>query len=320
MRYIEDLKEEEHIVEHYYCKHKLTLKSKAGKTYYSLRLQDKTGVVDAKVWELNNDIKSFEEGDFIKIDAVVSSYQNELQLKINKLRKSDEGEYDPLNYIPSTDKDVDSLYSQILDYIKSIKNTYIKQLTENILTKDKKIAGAFKSHSAAKIMHHSYMGGLVEHTLSVTQICDFMAPRYKFVNRDMLISIAILHDLGKVYELSAFPENDYTDGGQLIGHIVIGAELIEKAASAIKDFPDELKMLMKHCILSHHGEYEFGSPKQPKIIEAFILHLADNMDAKVKMFEEALEKDNTKGNWTGYQKILERNIRKSDFTASLTGD
>jgi 3'-5' exoribonuclease len=311
MRYIEDLKEDEHLVEHYYCKHKQSFKTKSGKTYYSLKLQDKTGTIDAKVWELNNDIKSFEEGDFIKIDALVSSYQNELQLKINKLRKSTDGEYEPLDYVPSTDKDVNTLYEGLLDYVKSMNNVHIKELTENILVKNKRISDALKTHSAAKVMHHSYMGGLLEHTLSVAGLCDFLAPRYKFVNRDMLISIAILHDLGKIYELSPLPENDYTDEGQLIGHIVIGAELIEQTAAEIRGFPDELKMLMKHCILAHHGEHEYGSPKQPKTIEAYILHLADNMDAKIKMFEEALEKDNTKSSWIGWQKLLERNIRKT---------
>jgi 3'-5' exoribonuclease len=311
MRYIEDLREDEHLTEHYYCKQKQSFKTKAGKTYYSLRLQDKTGIIDAKIWELGNDIKNFEEGDFVKIDAVVSSYQDALQLKINRLRKSKEGEYDPLNYIPSTDKDVNIIHDEIMGYIKSMSNPFIRELTENILTKNNRIANAIKKHSAAKTMHHSYMGGLIEHTLSVAQICDFLAPRYKFVNRDMLVALAILHDLGKIYELSEFPENDYTDEGQLIGHIVIGYELIDKAAAEIKGFPDELKMLMKHCILAHHGEHEYGSPKQPKIIEAYILHLADNMDAKIKMFEEALSNDNSKGNWLGWQRLLERNIRKS---------
>jgi len=311
MRYIEDLKEDEHIIEHYYCKQKQSLKTKAGKTFFSLKLQDKTGVIDAKIWELSNDIKSFEEGDFVKIDAYVSLYQNDLQLKVSKLRKSAEGEYNPLDYIPSTDKDVDAVYLEIMGYVKSMQNPYIRELTENVLTKNKRIASALKTHSAAKTMHHSYMGGLIEHILSVMQICDFLAPRYKFVNRDMLLCGAVLHDLGKIYELSPFPENNYTDEGELIGHIVKCLEIIDQAAAEINDFPDETKMLIKHCVLSHHGELEFGSPKQPKTIEAYILHLADNMDAKIKMFEEALEKDNTKGNWLGWQRILDRNIRRS---------
>ncbi len=313
MRYIEDFKENDHIVDHYLCKQKQSLKSRAGKTYYSLRLQDKTGIIDAKVWELNNDIKSFEENDYIKIDGIVLTYQNELQLKVSKIRKSTEGEIDPMNYIPCTNKDITSMYELLVDYIKTIINPYIKQLMENILIKNEDIAGRLKEHSAAKNMHHSYMGGLVEHTLSVVQTCDFMSTRYKFVNRDILIATAILHDIGKVYELSSFPVNDYTDDGQLLGHIVICSQLIGDEAAKIEGFPHQLKSLLQHSILAHHGEYEFGSPKLPKTIEAFILHCVDNMDAKVKMFEEFLENDNTQGNWVGYQRMLARNIRKSDF-------
>jgi 3'-5' exoribonuclease len=315
MRYIEDFKEDDHIVGHYLCKQKQNLKSRAGKTYLSLRLHDRTGQIDAKVWELNNDIQSFEERDFIKVDGIVLIYQNETQLKVTKIRRSQEGEYDPVNYIPSTDKDIETLYSQITDYIKSISNTYIRQMMENIIIKNENIASAFKSHSAAKNMHHSYMGGLLEHTLSVTQICDFMSTRYKYANRDILIATAILHDIGKIYELSAFPDNDYTDDGQLLGHIVMGADIIAEESGRIPGFPRQLRSMLRHAILAHHGEYEFGSPKKPKFIEAFILHCADNMDAKVRMFEEMIEGDNTQGSWVGYSKTLGRNIRKSDFNA-----
>ncbi len=313
MKYIEDFKEEEHVVEHYLCKQKQNLKTRGGKTYYSLKLQDKTGMIDAKIWELGNDIKAFEENDFIKIDAVVLAYQNELQLKISKVRKSLEGEYDPSDYIPCTDKDRNSLHGQILDYVDAISNPFVKQLLENILIGNEKISKEFSNHSAAKNMHHSYMGGLVEHTLSVVQICDFMSKRYKFVNRDILIATAILHDIGKVFELSSFPENDYTDDGELLGHIVIGAQLISNEADKIKGFPHELKSLLMHSILAHHGEYEFGSPKLPKTIEAFILHCADNMDAKIKMYEEIIQSNKTQSSWVGYQKMLQRNIRKSDY-------
>lgn len=313
MRYIEDFKEDDRIIEHYLCKQKQSLKSRSGKTYLSLKLQDKTGVIDAKVWELNNEIQSFEENQFIKIDGVVLTYQNELQLKINKIRKSSDGEYDAMNYIPCTSKDVNVLYNQVLEYIASINNDYIRILMENIIEKDEEISELLKRHSAAKNMHHSYMGGLIEHTLSVLQICDFMSTRYKFVNRDILICTAILHDLGKIYELSSFPTNDYTDDGQLLGHLIICTELITRESGKIEGFPETLKRLIKHSILSHHGELEYGSPKEPKTIEALILHCADNMDAKIKMFEESLENDNTQGDWVGYNKILGRNIRKSNF-------
>lgn len=313
MRYIEDLKEGETIICHYLCKQRQSLKSRAGKTYLSIKLRDKTGMIDGKVWDLNNNIQSFEENDFIKIEALVVAYQNELQLNIKKIRKSEEGEYNPSDYIPCTDKDIAGLYIELTDYIKTISNPYIKKLLEGIFIKNTEIQEQFKIHSAGKAMHHSYMGGLLEHTLSVVQICGFMAPRYKFVNRDILIAAAMLHDIGKLWELSPFPDNDYTDKGQLIGHIAIGMELITKETSFIEGFPDTLKSLLKHCILSHHGEYEYGSPQLPKIIEAFILHFADNADAKIKMFEEALEKDNTQGKWVGYNKVLARNIRISEF-------
>lgn len=313
MRYIEDFKDGERIVDHFLCKQKHNLKSRAGKTYLSLKLQDKTGTIDAKVWELSNDIQSFEENDYIKIDGVVSTYQNELQLKISKIRKSSEGEFDPADYVPTTDKDIEDLYSKLKGYIDTIENNYIKQLLENIFYNNEKISENIKTHSAAKQMHHSFLGGLLEHTVSVASICDFLSTKYKYVNRDLLITGALLHDVAKIFELSAFPENEYTDDGQLIGHIVMGSELVAKEASKIEGFPHQLESLIKHLILSHHGIYEYGSPKLPQTIEAFILHCADDMDAKVKIFEDMIEADNTQGNWVGYQKMLQRNIRKSDF-------
>ncbi len=313
MRYISDLKIDETIVEHYLCKKKQTLKSRAGKNYLSLLLQDKTGTINAKVWELNNQIQSFEENDFIKIDGTVLSYQNELQLTIRKIRRSQEGEYDPIDYIPSTDKDIEELYKKIVNIISSLENVYIKTLLENIYIKNDDLRERFKIHSAAKNMHHSYMGGLLEHSLSICQICDFLSSHYSYVNRDLLLASALLHDVGKMFELSPFPDNDYTDDGQLLGHIVIGTELITKESNKIPDFPHQLQSLLKHSILSHHGEYEFGSPKRPKTIEAFILHCADELDAKIKMYEDAIFSDNTTGNWVGYHKMLARNLRKSNF-------
>ncbi|OUQ58714.1 hydrolase [Tyzzerella sp. An114] len=313
MRYINEIREGENVVEHFLCKSKQTLKSRAGKSYLSLKLQDKTGTVDAKVWELNNDIKAFEENEFIKIDGTAIVYQNEIQLNVKKIRRSLEGEYDPMDYIPSTEKNIDDMTKELIGYINTIKNTFIKKLLEDIFINNTTISKKIKYHSAAKNIHHGYMGGLVEHTLSVTQICDFMAPRYKYVDRDILIAAAMLHDIGKIYELSDFPENDYTDDGQLLGHIIIGTELITETARNINGFPKKLESILKHCILSHHGEYEYGSPQLPKTIEAFILHCADNMDAKVKVIEEMIDTDSTAGSWVGYQKMLQRNIRKSDY-------
>lgn len=313
MKYINELREGENIIEHYLCKSRQTMKSRNGKNYLSLKLQDKTGMVDAKVWDLNNDIQSFQENDFIKVDAFVTTFNNELQLNVKRIRRSREGEYDPADFVPSTDKNIDEMYDQLMGYIKTMKNPYLKKLLEEIFLRHPVISKEFKYHSAAKAMHHSFRGGLVEHTLSVTQLCDFLAPRYNYVNRDILVASAMLHDVGKVLELSDFPTNDYTDDGQLLGHLILGSELIRDAAAKIDGFPKRLESLMKHCMLSHHGEYEYGSPKLPSTPEAFLLHCADNLDAKTKMIEEALAADSTKGHWAGYNRMLQRNLSRSDF-------
>lgn len=313
MRYISDLHDGERIVDFYLCKTKQTFQSKAGKNYLSLVLQDKTGTISAKVWDLNNNIQSFEAGNFIKIDALVQTYQNDLQLNVHKIRIANEGEYDPADYIPTTGKDIDALYKQLNGYIDSIKTPCIKELLVNIFTKHPLISKKFKTHTAAKTMHHNYLGGLLEHTVSVTGICDFFASHYPTVNRDLLVSTALLHDIAKIAELSDFPNIEYTDEGELIGHIVMGAELVSREADKIDGFPQDLKALIMHSILAHHGEYEYGSPKLPKTIEAFLLHVADDTDAKERMFEDIIESDNTAGPWAGYNKLLLRNIRKTEY-------
>ncbi len=311
MRFINELREDEHLVEHYLCKEKQSLKSKAGKTYYSLKLQDKTGTLNAKVWDLNKDIQSFEQNDYIKIDATVLSYQNELQAKVTKIRRSQEGEYDPSDYIPSTEKNINDMYQELISIVDTVNDNNLNKLLKIILVDNKNINDKIKTHSAAKSMHHSYLGGLIEHIVSVTQTCDFLSTRYKYVNRDLLITGAILHDIGKIYELSSFPENDYTDEGQLLGHIIIGIELINDAKTQIEKFPQDLCNLLKHLILSHHGELEYGSPKKPATIEAYILHCADSLDAKIKMYEESISNDSNKAKWIGYNKVLGTNIRRA---------
>jgi len=313
MRYIEDLRDNENIIEHYLCKQKQSLKTKAGKTYYSLKLMDKTGIIDAKVWELTNDIQNFEEGDMVKVGAVVAAYQGDLQLRVSKLRRSVEGEYIIGNYIPTTEKDIETMYAQVVEIIKSISHPHVRKLLENIFIGNKDQVAAFKARSAAKSMHHAYMGGLLEHTLGVAEICDFMSDRYKHLNRDILMAGALLHDIGKIYELAEMPVNDYTDDGQMLGHIVIGCEMVTLEVAKIPDFSHELASMIKHCIISHHGEFEFGSPKLPCIPEAMMLHYADNMDAKLKTFEEAFNADKTQGPWTGYHRLLNRYLRRSDF-------
>ncbi|HQD50720.1 MAG TPA: HD domain-containing protein [Defluviitaleaceae bacterium] len=313
MRYLKDIRDGEQIIGHYLCKQKQNLKSRNGKPYISLKLQDKTGFVDGKIWDINCDIDEFEENSFVKIDGVVSVYQGEYQINIRRLRLSMEGEYDPMDYIPCTDQDIEGMLEKLKIYIDKVENIYLKKLLQSFFLSDAEFLNKFIHHSAAKSVHHSYMGGLLEHTLTVVSIAEFLASKYKQVNKDLVIAGAMLHDVGKIKELSDFPSNDYTDSGQLLGHIVMGAEMVGEKIKKISDFPESLELLIKHCILAHHGEFEFGSPKRPKIIEAMIIHCADNSDAKIKLFEESIQADSFQGEWVGYNRMLGRNIRKSDF-------
>lgn len=313
MRYINELKDGETFREYYLCKQRQSMKSKAGKNYLSLTLADKTGNINGKVWDLTRDIQSFSEGDYIKIEATVQTFNNELQLNIKKIRRAEEGEYFEADYIPTTEKNINELNEKLLSFIQSIDNKYVKQLLKNIFINNSNIANSFKKHTAAKAMHHNYLGGLIEHTISVTELCDFMAKHYDGVNRDILIASALLHDICKLIELSEFPNIEYTDDGELLGHIVMGSEFIGKEADKIEGFPHQLKTLIQHCILAHHGEYEYGSPKLPRTIEAFILHCADDTDAKVNMFQKSIKDSTNTGSWVGYNKMLQRNIRKTEF-------
>ena len=311
MRYINELRDGEMLSETYLCKSKQTLKTKAGKSYYSLLLQDKTGTLDAKVWELSNGIENFDSMDYIHIDGQITSFQNSLQLNIKRVRKSQEGEYDPSDFVPTTTKNIDEMYNEILSIISKITDPYLNKLVSSFFVEDKEFIKAFKYHSAAKTVHHGFVGGLVEHTLGVTKLCEYMAANYPLINRDLLVSAALFHDLGKLDEISTFPENDYTDDGQLLGHIYIGTEKVGARIRTIPNFPKSLENELKHCILSHHGELEYGSPKKPALIEAVALTYADNTDAKLQTMTEILNGADDKSDWLGYNKFFETNIRRS---------
>jgi 3'-5' exoribonuclease len=226
------------------------------------------------------------------------------------LRLAQEGEYDPADYMPTTEKNVEKMYEALLAYVKQVENPWLRQALEYYFVKDAGFIEDFKGHSAAKSVHHGFAGGLLEHTLSVVKMCEYMAGAYPILNRDLLFASAICHDIGKTRELSAFPDNDYTDDGQLIGHIVIGVEMLNDAIRTIPDFPPKLASEWKHCILAHHGELEYGSPKKPALAEALALNLADNADAKLQTLTEVFKaKDGT--DWLGYNRLFESNLRRS---------
>ncbi len=309
MKYIETLREGERFSEIYLCKSKQVAKTKMGKTYYSLILQDKTGTVDGKIWELSSGIDHFDSLDYIKVDGDVTSFQGALQLNIRRARVASEGEYDPADYLPVSSKDIGQMYQQLLALVKSIKNEKVRTLAERFFVEDADFIRSFKAHSAAKTVHHGFVGGLLEHTLSVARLCDYYCSHYPVLKRDLLIAAALFHDIGKTRELSEFPENDYTDDGQLLGHIVIGTIMLDEKIKTVPGFPERTASELKHCILAHHGEYEFGSPKKPALAEALALNFADNTDAKLQTITELFAGNYGNSGWLGFNRLLDSNVR-----------
>lgn len=313
MKYIETLREGERIGGIYLCKSRQSALTKNGKPYETLLLQDKTGTLDAKIWDVGSQgIGEFEALDYIDIVGDVTCFQGALQLNVKRVRKAQDGEYDPADYLPVSSKDIDQMYGELTGYIQSLKNPFLKRLAEQFFVKDTDFIKRFRFHSAAKSVHHGFVGGLLEHTLGVVRLSSYFAENYEILNRDLLLTAALFHDVGKLKELSTFPENDYTDDGQLLGHIMIGAEMVSDGIRGIADFPPKLASELKHCILAHHGELEFGSPKKPALAEALALCFADNMDAKMETLKEAfgsVPEGNTQ--WLGYNRLFESNLRRS---------
>ncbi len=312
MIYINTLREGDNISETYFCKDKVVAQSKAGKTYYSLKLQDRTGIVDAKVWDLSNAIEHFESMDYIRITGQVTSFNNSLQINVRQARKATEGTYDIADYMPVSPYNIDEMYKDLLALIDTVKDPNLNGILRAFFVEDADFIKAFKKSSAAKAMHHSFIGGLLQHTLSVAQISDYVAGHYSIINRDLLVTAAICHDIGKVNELSSFPENDYTDVGNLVGHIVMGAMMVRGKAAKIEGMSVDTLNKLVHCILAHHGKLEYGSPEKPKIIEALALSFADDMDAKLQAFTEAVEGDQSGELWLPYNKMFESYIRKTN--------
>nr|WP_288723200.1 HD domain-containing protein [uncultured Sellimonas sp.] len=314
MRYIRELHEGETIRAIYLCKSKRTAETRNGKPYDNLLLQDKTGTLDGKIWDPNsNGISDYDEMDFVEIVGEVITYNNNLQLNIKQLRKAQEGEYILADYMPTSEKDADAMYTELLGFVNKIQNNWLRQAVEFYFVKDEEFIRRFKNHSAAKSVHHGFCGGLLEHTLSILKLCEYYLSAYDILNADLLYAAAMYHDIGKTKELSAFPENDYTDDGQLLGHIVIGVEMFDEAVRTIQGFPPKLASELKHCILAHHGELEYGSPKKPALAEALALNLADMTDAKMQTLKEIFKDKNTT-EWLGYNRLFESNLRKTSLS------
>lgn len=307
--FIKDIKERDSVTGPFLVSRKETGVSKTGKAYLNLRLMDSTGEIDARVWDDAEEVaKGFNKNDVVSIKGFGVAYQGGIQLNVSAVKALAEGSYSLRDFLPSSERSHASLASELDSILSSMKDPNLKALMEAIFA-DKEIREKFLIAPAAKAMHHSYLGGLAEHVFSICALADKVSSHYgASVNRDLLVSGAMLHDIGKVYELTYERSFDYSDEGRLIGHITMGVELIDRKIASLADFPRELGILLKHMVLSHHGQLEFGSPKRPKTIEAIILSYLDDLDAKVNTVRALLSAKSDGSNWTPYQRLFERYI------------
>jgi 3'-5' exoribonuclease len=284
---------------------------KTGEVYLALTLCDRTGQIDAKMWDNVSDaIDNFEQDDFVKIRGLINKYSNRFQLTIHKLRRMDSAEVEYCDYLPKTNKDVDVMWRAVAEYVESLQNPYLKCLLEAFMG-DPQIAEAYKLAPAAKSLHHAFIGGLLEHVLSLMKLCETVAPLYPHINRDLLLTGAFLHDIGKIHELNYQRSFSYTTRGQLLGHMIIELEMLHEKIAMVPGFPGELKSLIEHLIISHHGRYEFGSPKLPMFPEALMLHYLDDLDSKMESMRAHFERE-PGVEWTGYNGSLGRTLLNSE--------
>ncbi|HSR13251.1 MAG TPA: HD domain-containing protein [Thermodesulfobacteriota bacterium] len=292
-------------------KEKSLNKTKSGSPYLSIRLCDRTGEIEARIWDNAIEfVPLFEKDDFIRVKAETDEFQGVLQLRISKLKRCAEAEIRLEDFLPKTSKDIPEMFAELKRIASSVENPFLQKLLDSFF-RDEAWAARFAAAPAAKGVHHVYLGGVLEHTLCVARLVSIVAPLYPGLNRDLLLAGAILHDTGKIAELSFERAFDYTDRGRLLGHIILSVEMVEDRMRTIPGFPGELALLLKHLLLSHHGEYEFGSPKLPMTVEAMLLHQLDDLDAKVNAFSAWMEKEkDAGGRWTSYFKLFDRFLYK----------
>jgi 3'-5' exoribonuclease len=322
IRFVKDIKEGEQIRDLFLVAGKAQLTSNAGKPYLSLQLRDRTGSIEARVWDRAEEIgKRFDRDDVVEASGSAIAYQGRVQLKVHDIRKAEEGAKDISEYLPVTRKGIEPLWAALQGFVADIRDPDLKRLLTAVFpdAPGTDVARRFRQAPGGKTMHHDYIGGLLEHTVSVVGICRFLSSHYEGVNGDLLTAGALLHDVGKVHELSYEGAFDYTDEGRLLGHLYMGAEYVEGLCASLPGFPREKTILLKHMILSHHGELEYGSPKRPKILEAVLLHFIENMDAKVTAFNDAIEDLPEGARWTDYQRMFERYLFSGKFPPAQGG-
>ena len=318
--FVSDLGTEQTITSFFLVNEKEVRNSRAGKSYLRLDLGDRSGTIEAVMWDqFEAAAKDISRGDVVKVNARVESYRNKFQLTLQQLRLAKPEEVDLADFLPHTKEDVGKLWAQLLEYANSIENPWLKKLVNGIIT-DPATAARYKRAPAAKVMHHAYLGGLLEHVIGLCGLAKQVAAHYPELNADLLLTVAILHDVGKLDELCYDRAIGYTTEGQLLGHIVMELETVSKAMDAIEGFPPNLKAVVQHLLISHHGQYEFGSPKLPMIREAMVFHYLDDMDSKMAAVRAALATESGDDEWSAYSAALGRKFLKLDaFLKSTSG-
>jgi 3'-5' exoribonuclease len=317
--FVTDLGTEQNITTFFLVHEKEIRNTREGKSYLRLELGDRSGTIEARMWDqFDAAVKDINRDDFVKVQARVEIYRNRPQLSLQNLRLAKPEEIDLADFLAHTKEDVGKMYAQLLEYAGSIAHPWLKKLTTGILN-DPKIATRYKRAPAAKVMHHAYLGGLLEHVIGLCGLAKQIAAHYPELDVDLLLTAAILHDVGKLDELCYERAIGYTVEGQLLGHIVMEVETVSKAIDAIQSFPPNLKTVVQHLLISHHGQYEFGSPKLPMIREAMAFHYMDDLDSKLAAVRAALALDSGEPEWSAYSGALGRKfLRLDEFLKSTS--
>ncbi len=310
--WIKDITSEDKLRGSYLVRRKTLGTTQKGDSFLSLILADRTGEVDGKIWNDAETLSSqFQEGDVCEVKGNAGSYRGRIQIRVSSIKALKEAA-DPSIFLESAPSDTSEMMKSLRGILRGVKNGHLKRLIERFLG-DQRFVSQFQRAPAAKGFHHSYLGGLLEHTLSVCQMSKKVAEHYAQLDEDLLLTGAFLHDVGKIRELRGHPHMDYTDEGRLVGHLVLGTGMLDAKLGEIKGFPPELAIRLRHLILSHHGQYEFGSPKMPKFLEAIALNLVDDLDAKINGLSRFMERDQQEGAWTGFNRLLERYFLKGEI-------
>lgn len=309
-QFITDIRAGDRVEDIFVLSEKILSQKRDGDNFLNVALSDKTGTIKGVVWDNVDQIAAdTSSGDFVYVNGGVSDYRGTLQIVIKKMAPLSSDRIDPSDFLPQTSRDIEDLFERLVRRADSITTDYLKALIDAFFN-DKEFVNKFKAAPAAKKMHHAYIGGLLEHTVSMASLADKIAGHYSGIDRDLLLSGAILHDIGKVDEFEYQFKIDYSDKGRLLNHIVIGIKMVDEKLSAIEHFPEDQELLLKHLIVSHHGTREFGSPEPPKTIEAVVLNYIDEIDSKVNAIRDFIASEDPDETWTSYHRLLERHFYK----------